>query len=250
VDANNNTQHKPSEYCNYTLPLGPYIANQTLIGNGFPAQTPVMIMVNSTLQQYEQPIRKGYFNNGLFAHVSSFSILNATWGYVQPDGDQPGYYNLSDAQATECGLDVCVKKYRASVTNSTFKEELLGTFINTTDFGYNHQSNDDLWIHPPQSWTNMTEDKGSNLFFLDAYTRLGLIDGFTMALSGGSIATVPFWQGAITNTFTGEIDESSDLMSYMRSLDTAGVSKMMDKFVPPFHFLAVRCLQFIVLRQA
>lgn len=194
-----------------------------------------MIMANSTYSQYEKSVRKGYFNNGLFAHISSFSILNATWGYVEPNGHQPGCYNLSGAQATECGLDVCVKKYNASITNSTFQEKLLGTFINTTDFGYDHSPNSDLYTHPPQSWTNMTETKNSNLFLLDAYSRQGLVDGFTMSMSGGTVSTVPFWQGVVTNTFMGEEASSSDLTSYIYSLDGVGLAKMMERSVQSFH---------------
>jgi hypothetical protein len=201
-----------------------------------------MMMVNNTATQFQKPTRKAYFDNGLYAHVSSFSMIRGTWDTVPSDGVygevgyQPGYNNLVGATATECGLDVCVKKYRGSVTNSTFKEELLGTFINTTDFGYNHQAADDLWIHPPQSWTNHTEDKESNMFFIDSGTFLGLQDLFNLAVSGGSIATVPFWQGALTNSFLGQVTPSSDLMSYIYSLNDAGVAKMMDRSVSQFHF--------------
>jgi hypothetical protein len=233
VDNNNVTQEAPTKYCNYTLAVTPY-SSPAIIGSG--DQVPVMLMVNSTFTGFSKPTRKAYFDNGLYAHITSFSIINGTWEQVPSTGIygevgyQPGYNNLVGANATECGLDVCVHKYRGSVTNSTFKEELLGTFINTTDFGYNHEQADDLWTHPPQSWTNHTEDKGANLFLTDSGTILGLQGLFNSAVGGdSSITTVPFWQGALTNSFLGQITPSSDLMSYIYSLDNAGVKKMMER---------------------
>src|SRR6201999_834672 len=76
---------------------------------------------------------KTYFGKPLTAHVSTLSVMRAKWITIADDQEQRYYNKLVDANATECGIDVCVIKYNATELNSKFTETIVDTFINETD---------------------------------------------------------------------------------------------------------------------
>jgi hypothetical protein len=86
---------------------------------GINEQYSILLQVNDTMAS-NQP----YFGNGLKAHLMAFRIMRASWNdAIEGEGDSlRQYYNVTNVNATKCGLDIYVKKYRGSMEMNVFKE--------------------------------------------------------------------------------------------------------------------------------
>ncbi|QDS74642.1 hypothetical protein FKW77_009241 [Venturia effusa] len=229
TDDNNvtttNVVGSPIPYCNHTLPGPdiPYTEGQQIASNS-QHNYPVVLQVNNTVASNQT-----YFGNGLHAHIATVGIMRAEWHYTSDtigNGDNAtvrSIWQLINVNATECGLDICVKKYRGSMVLNNFKEELVDTFINGTDFNSTDADSSiaSLYIQPPSSWTNHT-DESANTFVIDPFTITAL--QFLFRSSGDS---PPFFQGAFADSGSGQTTSESDLISYIRYLNDTGVDDMM-----------------------
>jgi hypothetical protein len=203
----------PIPYCNYTLPSG-----QSIPG-GFPNSTlqvasPVLVDIANTPASNET-----YFGNGLAAHLGTLSVMRASWNETI-DALERDRYELLDANATECGLDICVVKYRGEEQRSTFTEHVLDHFINTTDYQAVSIADGTLMpaiIHPPASWTNQSNTNDNNIYYVDPITIQAL--RFEFYESDTSV-----WAN---DSFNALEAAGNNFVSYVRYLDDAGVNAMM-----------------------
>ncbi|KAE9980911.1 hypothetical protein BLS_008101 [Venturia inaequalis] len=213
----------PVPYCNYTMPGTANAPGQQIAGNS-QYDYPILLQVNNTVASNQT-----YFGNGLHAHIATVGIMRAEWNYTLDtigDGDNAtvrSFWEPINVNATECGLDICVKKYRGSMVLNNFKEELLDTFINATDFNFTDAESSvaSLYIQPPSSWTNHTEES-ENTFVIDPFTITAL--QFLFWSAGDSPA---FFQGAFADSGTGQTTSENDIVSYIRYLNDTGVDNMM-----------------------
>lgn len=215
----------PVPYCNYTMPGTANTPGQQIASNS-QYNYPIVLQVNNTAASNQT-----YFGNGLHAHIATVGIMRAEWNYTLDtigDGDNATVRSIWEpinVNATECGLDICVKKYRGSMVLNSFKEELLDTFINATDFNYTDAESSvaSLYIQPPSSWTNHT-DENANTFMIDPFTITAL--QFLFWSAGDS---PPFFQGAYADSGTGQTTSENDIVSYIRFLNDTGVDNIMTK---------------------
>ncbi|KIW64299.1 hypothetical protein PV04_09244 [Phialophora macrospora] len=220
VDENGQTLvvGDPIPYCNYTMPSGQFIPAINFT-SGYAETIPILVDVSATPAS-----GKTYFGKALTAHVSTLSVMRAEWQTVADDQDR--YYDkIVAANATECGIDVCVIKYHATLQNSNFTEILIDSFVNETDrlvfsegdAGYVMP----VYIHPPQSWTNQSNANDSNIYALDSLTIQALRFQF------GDNANQLLWSGRFVDRLTGQAIVDNDFVAYVRYLDEAGMERMM-----------------------
>jgi hypothetical protein len=197
-------------YCNYTLPSGQGISGLL--------QYPITVQVNDTSAG-----GSSYFANGMWAHISSFTIIRATPNDTSDtaDGQSRYWYDLTNVNATECGFDVCVKKYNGSMNKAIFSERVLDTFTNTT---YQLESGNvpSLIIQPPSSWTNRSDANDANTFSVDPNTMMGLSNMFAAGQERS------FWKGAAYHAIGLHVTADSDIVSYLDNLDSTGTTAMME----------------------
>jgi hypothetical protein len=208
----------PIPYCNYTMPSGQSIPGINFT-SGSATTLPIFVDISDTPAS-----DKTYFGKALTAHVSTLSVMRAEWQSVADDQDR--YYDkIVAANATECGIDACVIKYRATLQNSNFTEIIVDTFVNETDrqvfsegdAGYTMPA----YIHPPQSWTNHSNANDSNIYSFDGITIQAL--RFQFADNAYQL----LWSGRFVDTMTGQAYVDNDFVAYVRYLDEAGMEHMM-----------------------
>jgi hypothetical protein len=196
----------PFPYCSYTLPSG-----QGIFGNedtSLVESNVAEMQINGTAASEDT-----YFGGNLRSHITSMAIIRAQWNGSVPE----------NVNATECGLDICVRKYKGSMQKSIFKEDVVDTFIDTTQSGAT--TDDDglpmnFTINVPQSWNNDKDGKDSDVFTVtwEANTGLGLV------FRG---QTSPLLQGKYLSTGLG----LSDIANLVRPLDDAGVNDLMERYI-------------------
>jgi hypothetical protein len=207
----------PVPYCNYTLPN-----EQAIVGF---TQPPAIVQVNRSAASPDS-----YFGSGLLAHVVGFTIMRADWKQISDgeDSNSRYYYNLTNANATECGFDYCVKRYNGSVTKTIFTEDVVDTFINTTAYQASG-SVETLYITPPASWTEHAGDNEANIFFIDPITYVALQETL---FASSSTPSQSMWDGAFFD-YSPELSSgkssTSDLLTILRYLDDEGVKTMMNR---------------------
>ncbi|KIW00387.1 uncharacterized protein PV09_08096 [Verruconis gallopava] len=203
----------PIPYCNFTLPGG-----QGISGN---LQYPITLQVNDSAAGGDS-----YFSNGMSAHFTSFTIIRATPTNMQDSVNDTTrqWYNFTNVNATECGFDVCVKKYASSMNNTIFTETILDTFTNTTDLSISDAQGTvkSVIIQPQSTWTNHSDAKDANIFEIDPLTMIGLRFMFAPSSSNS------FWDGAAYDDGAGHVSADSDIVSYLSNLDNNGTSGMID----------------------
>jgi hypothetical protein len=151
--------------------------------------------------------------------------MRAKWETIA-DTEQQIYYNkIVEANATECGIDVCVIKYHASEQDAKFTETIVDTFINETDrmVMLKGDSGDTMpaIVHPPQSWTNHTNTNHSNIFSIDSLTIQALRFQFT------TNALQALWGGRFNDSMVGQASVDNDFVAYVRYLNETGMEQMM-----------------------
>lgn len=217
VDENNESVivGDPISYCNYTLPSGQSIVGSSDSGMSI---SPVLVDVG-----YSPASNETYFGNGLTAHLGTLSVMRASWQQVSDDQDRYRY-ELLDANATECGLDMCVVKYHSDEQKSLFTERVVDTFVNATDYSPFSEGDSGYImpaiIQPPESWTNMSNANESNVYYVDPFTIQALRFEFSQSDN-------PVWGGTYNDSLTGQVQASNDFVSYLRYLDDAGMEVMM-----------------------
>jgi hypothetical protein len=193
-------------YCNYTLPGG-----QGIFGNediSLVETNVAEMQINNTAASEDT-----YFGKGLRSHLSSTTIIRAQWNGSIPE----------NVNATECGLDICVRKYKGSMQRSVFSEEVIDTFIDTTQTGGSTGNGAlpvNFTVKVPQSWNNDKDGKDSDVFTVTWEAHTGL----TLIFKG---QTAPLMEGKYLSTNLGD----TDVANLIRPLDNAGVEDLMERYV-------------------
>lgn len=191
--------------------------------NGLPGYyaTPIVMQLNDTAAG-EAGSGTTWFSREMKGHLTAFTVIRATpeqQNDTAPDGSSRFWYTYTAVNATECGLDLCVKKYRGSMDQAIFSETVVDTFMNETSTTADSGS-DTFVIHPPASWTNVSDANGNNVFTVDFSTWSGLYLAF--ASDHGSMFSGTATAGASTTR------ADSDLASYLNSLDQNATVAMVD----------------------
>jgi hypothetical protein len=214
-DYNPDTPDSVVSYCNYSLPNGLSIAGTPSTSDSFfPSLNISSSITNTTrFQQIGTPI-------------SIVSLLRADWimKFVNGAIDQPAsdgdnaYAAVTKARATECALFACVKKYNASVENGVFEENLLSTWRNDSRL--------------PDLYSNLSLTPPAHFFEGTTYDSKS---SFTITFSGLQAMTVQlgnYWPGNLTagvpNSLVTGTNPSSDLASFLYSLNTSELTRMMN----------------------
>ncbi|EXJ77021.1 hypothetical protein A1O3_10178 [Capronia epimyces CBS 606.96] len=199
----------PVPYCNYTLPSGQSIAG--IIGLESDSLPVVDVGINPASGDT-------YFGSTLTAHLATISVMRASW-----EQGANGFAPV-DVNATECGLDLCVIKYKGNQQKSVFTEQVVDTFINTTDHSPfstpEGGSTMPAVIQPPASWTNHSSANASNIYYVDPFTIQALQFEFSQTES-------PLWGGQYNDSFGSSASPSNDFVSYVRFMGDGGMETMM-----------------------
>jgi hypothetical protein len=191
----------PLPYCNYTLSSG-----QGVFGNedtSLVERNVVEMQINSTLYDMERPR----------STIASMVIIRAQWNDSIPE----------HVNATECALSICVRKYKGSVQKSIFKEDIIDTFVDTTQSSAT--TGDDgmprnFTMKVPQSWNNEKDGKNSDIFTV----TWEAVTGLTQVFQG---QTLPIFEGKYLSTGLGD----HDIANLLRPLDDTGVKNLMERYV-------------------
>jgi hypothetical protein len=125
-------------YCNYTLPNG-------LEMSGLPSWNWSFAEMGGNLDKS--------VNFGFQGVLSVFSTIHA----LRDLGTSDATISPGSIQATECGLYYCVQKHTVHIVNGSMTEKLVDTYkANPTD--YDENPGETVVFHPPQSWTNVSDD--------------------------------------------------------------------------------------------
>lgn len=180
-------------YCNYTLPARDDSQGEPTIPPGIHGleQRPVLVQINSTFASSDS-----HFGKPLYAHINAFTVIRATpVEKLATFEDQTRIYiDYDTVNATECGFDVCVKKYTASMDRTVFTERVLDTFTNTTKLSEYDEDLEmrPLEIHAPSSFTERPDTNEANIFSVWDRSLLALRYMFDPS----DTDILPFWSGA------------------------------------------------------
>ena len=94
-------------YCNYTLPNGHNISGVT---NDDTGQLPIFAASNTVEKSITIPQMK--FPLSVISMISAQWVTKTTSGQIVDQFDGPYWQEMISANATECGLYACVKRYR------------------------------------------------------------------------------------------------------------------------------------------
>lgn len=120
--------------------------------------------------------------------------------------------------ATECGLDICLQRYKGSMQSSKFNEEVLDTFIDTTSFLKDATVDGlptDFAIDAPSSW-----NEPGKRFLLPYYSWAALQNIFHSQ-------TTPIFQGRYSNMHKGD----TDIANLLQPMTPPEIEKLMARYV-------------------
>lgn len=134
------------------------------------------------------------------------------------------WMNFTNINATECGLDLCVKKYRSVMNSTVLSEQLLDTFIDTeslkvfTEYGLQG-----VTIEAPSSFTGEMNIDGANTYSTTNESMNAI--HFMFNAEGGEY----FWHGEGQNAGDGVNDFfTTDIARLLRKFDLDGLSILME----------------------
>ena len=213
---NQTTIGAPIAYCNYSLPNG-----QTIVGRSqfqITGDEPITLLANGTSAGGDS-----YFSNGMYSHISSFTIMRGTWARAPPEDETRLYSNLTSANATECGLDICVHHYNGTVETNVFTETLLGTFLNESDIGQVSDLNRSLYITPPEEWTAAMRGQHEGEYSVSRESMFALNGLFQGQGNSG-----PLWQGSVfqDTNYVVPPAPSNELTAYLNLLNGTQIAGM------------------------
>jgi hypothetical protein len=205
-------------YCNYTLGNGQGIFESRDPINDI---TPIEMQVNQTSAGGGT-----YFSSGVRSIIGTFTIMKANWTQVSLDpgrDDSQTYLKASDVNATECGFEVCVQKYKASMNQTIFTEDVLDSMTNRTDNG-NIDTSDEgaLIINVPSAWSNHSDEGKANVFRVEDLPYRGLSEIFFIGPDAGDLV----FQGSF---FASGSSATSSIMTWIRYLNDNGLHSMVSR---------------------
>ena len=155
----------------------------------------------------------------MYAHVSAMTVMRGTWTPGPAEDLSRVYSNLTAANATECGLDICVQRYNGTVDRNIFTEKLLDAFTNVSDIDPSITRTRPLYVTPPADWASSTHG-GNTTYAISSQALNALIQ----VLSGQTGQYL--WEGWVSNDGVGAVDPSNDLMAYMNLLNETQIDGM------------------------
>jgi hypothetical protein len=182
--------------------------------------SPALLVINDTAASFDT-----YFGKPTYSNILAFTTIRSNWTH-HSDGDAETYrewFNMTSANATECGLDICVKRYRGSMNKALFSEHIEDTYTDLEAVGLDADGQTtDLVLNVPSSFTNASSTKDYNTFTIDKLTMYALQ---TLWMGSGDR---PFWSGAFFDNGDDTVGGNNDQVNYIRYLNDSQVTYMME----------------------